>query len=146
MLYAEDLEVGRIFPIGSWELTTPDITRFATDWDPMPIHTDEAAATAGHFGGLIASGLHTLAVANRLAYDHFVSGVALHVGRELRHVRLLRPVRPGTTLEGEIEILEQRLRDDGLGVVAWQNRLTDEQRDSVLEFVVVALIRRRPAS
>lgn len=144
MLYAEDLEVGRVYPTGSWEVTAEDIKRFARDWDPVPFHIDDEAAAASPFGGLIASGLHTMAIAVRLAYDAFASQVALHAGREVRHMRMLKPVRPGARLEGQIEIVERRLRDDGRAVVSWQNQLVDEEGDTVLKFEVETIVHRRP--
>lgn len=44
--------------------------------DPQPIHTDPVLAERGPFGGLIASGWHTAALAMRLFVDHYVSRVA----------------------------------------------------------------------
>ncbi|WP_442903512.1 MaoC/PaaZ C-terminal domain-containing protein [Glutamicibacter sp. HZAU] len=31
-------------------------------WDPQRFHTDEEFAQQGHFGGIIASGIHSLAI------------------------------------------------------------------------------------
>ena len=36
---------------------------FARRWDPQPFHTDEARAKESPYGGLIASGIHTLSAA-----------------------------------------------------------------------------------
>lgn len=143
MLHAEDLTVGRSFATGSWHVTADDIMRFARDWDPVPIHVDEAAAARSPFGGLIASGLHTMAIAVRLGYDNFAAGVAIHAGRTIRELRMLKPVRPGMTLTGSIEILEQRLRDDGRGVISWQNQLVDDDGDQVMQFVAEVLVNCR---
>jgi acyl dehydratase len=143
VLYAEDLTVGRSFATGSWEVTAHDITRFARDWDPVPIHIDEEVAARSPFGGLIASGLHTMAIAVRLGYDGFAAGVAIHAGRAIHELRLLKPVRPGMTLTGNIQILEQRLRDDGRGVISWRNRLVDGDGDHVMEFVAEVLVNCR---
>ena len=42
---------------------------FALTWDPQPFHIDEQAAVKGQFGGIIASGFQTQALAFRLFYD-----------------------------------------------------------------------------
>jgi acyl dehydratase len=143
VLHAEDLTVGRSFATGSWDVTADDIVRFARDWDPVPIHVDEEAAARSPFGGLIASGLHTMAIAVRLGYDNFAADVAIYAGRAIHELRMLKPVRPGMTLTGSIQILEQRLRDDGRGVISWRNRLVDGDGDHVMEFVAEVLVNCR---
>ena len=143
VLYAEDLTVGECFEIGSWHVTADEIVRFARDWDPVPIHVDEEAAALSPFGGLIASGLHTMAIAVRLGYDNFAGDVAIHAGRAIRELRMLKPVRPAMTLTGSIEIIEQRLRDDGRGVISWVNQLRDDEGDPVLQFVAEVLVNCR---
>ncbi|WP_420842188.1 MaoC/PaaZ C-terminal domain-containing protein [Glutamicibacter nicotianae] len=35
---------------------------FAVQWDPQRFHIDEEFAQQGHFGGIIASGIHSLAI------------------------------------------------------------------------------------
>ncbi|QEC50900.1 dehydratase [Baekduia soli] len=117
---------------------------FAGDWDPLPMHVDEAAADRGAFGGLIASGLHTLAIAVRLTVDALVSHTAVYAGREIRSVRMHRPVRPGMTLTGTVTIVEQRLRDDGRGVVVWEIALVDDAGGPVLTMATDSLVDRRP--
>jgi acyl dehydratase len=143
MLYAEDLVVGRTFALGAWTLSADDIKAFARTWDPLPMHVDEDAAAAGPFDGLIASGLHTIAIAIRLTVDALVSQIAVHAGREMRSLRLHKAVRPGTTLSGSVQITEQRLRDDGRGVIVWRVELRDGDGDAVLSVVTETLVFRR---
>jgi hypothetical protein len=71
MIYAEDLHVGQEFEFGSMTLSEQDILDFARQWDPLRIHTDVAYAKEGPFGQVIASGLHTLAVYQRMMVDGF---------------------------------------------------------------------------
>ena len=104
MLYAEDLPVGRVFQLGTWTLDIDDIKDFAGAWDPLPFHLDDEAAAASQFGGIIASGLHTQAIAIRLGGEAFTGQLAFIAARELRSMRMLKPVRPGDTLTGTIEI------------------------------------------
>ena len=69
MLYAEDLREGQEFPFGSYSMVEDEMLAFARQYDPIPIHTDPAAAAASPFGGLIASGLHTMAIYQRLIVE-----------------------------------------------------------------------------
>ena len=62
MTFFEDIAVGERDEIGAHTFTAEEIKRFAFAFDPQPFHLDEAAAEASHFGGLCASGWHTLAV------------------------------------------------------------------------------------
>ena len=56
MRYAE-LEPGRVIDAGPYEVTEDEILSFAAAYDTQWFHTDPAAAQAGPFGGLIASGI-----------------------------------------------------------------------------------------
>ena len=43
-------------------MTEAEILDFARRWDPQWFHTDPQAAKSSIYGGLIASGIHTLAI------------------------------------------------------------------------------------
>ena len=81
MLYAEDLTEGQTFKLGTYAIGEAEILAFAAKYDPVPIHTDRAAAAAGPFGGLIASGFNTMAIYQRLVVEAIWSKVAGIVGR-----------------------------------------------------------------
>lgn len=66
-VYAEDLAVGDILDLGSYKMTVEDLHEFSVQWDPQRFHIDEEFAQKGHFGGIIASGIHSLAIFQRLA-------------------------------------------------------------------------------
>jgi D-arabinose 1-dehydrogenase-like Zn-dependent alcohol dehydrogenase len=60
--YLEDFAVGQTFGSGRLRIDKERIFAFAAEFDPQPFHLDEAAAHHSIFGGLCASGWHTLAV------------------------------------------------------------------------------------
>lgn len=65
MKYYEDFEVGATKEVGSFELGREEIMEFAEKFDPLWLHTDEETARAeSPFGGIIASGWHTLAASH----------------------------------------------------------------------------------
>jgi acyl dehydratase len=80
------------------------IKAFAADWDPQAIHLDEAAAAIGPFGGLVASGWHTLALTMRLFVEARLFGDHQAVGVEVRRARFLAPVRPGAELAAIVTV------------------------------------------
>ena len=57
----DELSPGQRFPFGQFALSEAEIIAYAEKFDPQPFHTDPVAAKAAPlFGGLVASGLHTM--------------------------------------------------------------------------------------
>ena len=102
----EDFEPGRVFELGTREVTEGEIVAFAREWDPQPFHVDPEAAQESIFGGLIASGWHTGAMWMRLYVDSLLVGAAGMGSPGIEELRWLAPVRPGDTLEGRLTVLE----------------------------------------
>ncbi|MET0875952.1 MAG: MaoC/PaaZ C-terminal domain-containing protein, partial [Tardiphaga sp.] len=100
----DDLALGMRFKSGSVQITEGDIKRFATEYDPQPMHLDEAAAAKTPFKGLAASGWHTAAIAMNLAVQIRPFGPHPLIGMGVDELRWMAPVRPGDTLhlEGEV--------------------------------------------
>ncbi len=72
---------------GHASLSEREIVAFARDYDPRSIRTDPAWSATGPFGGLIASGLHTIAACMRLYVDHYISQVASLASPGLDEIR-----------------------------------------------------------
>src|SRR5581483_7225606 len=66
MRYFEDFREGEVIELGSHRLTRDEIVEFARQWDPQPFHVSDVEWP---FGGLIASGWHTILIGIRLAVD-----------------------------------------------------------------------------
>lgn len=103
-LFADELSVGATFAFDAYEVTEREILDFARQWDPQWFHLEPEAARGGPFQGLIASGIQTLAIGQRLSVIAALDHWQVIAGRELRSVRFRRPVRPGMTLTGSLEI------------------------------------------
>ena len=65
----EDITLNDTFPLGEHTFSAEEIIRFATLYDPQYFHTDPELAKHSHFGGLIASGWHTVSVGHRKMVD-----------------------------------------------------------------------------
>ncbi|WP_299263450.1 MaoC/PaaZ C-terminal domain-containing protein [Halorientalis sp.] len=111
MRYFQNLSVGESDTFGERALTEAEIVAFAEQWDPQRFHVDAEAAADSVHGGLIASGLHTIAVAMRHWVDGWLSDVANRGARYIQRVEFHRPVRPGDTLVVKGELLEKTVPD-----------------------------------
>ena len=142
LLYAEDLNVGRRFQLGSHAVTAEEIKAFARDWDPLPFHVDERAAERSPFGGLIASGAHAMAICVRLVSDAVVSRTAVIAGRGVSEARFLVPMRPGMELTGTTTITDRRMDDERKALVVISNELNDQDGERIMVLVGELFVRR----
>ncbi len=98
MKYLEDFEVGQTYEFRTKPLNKPQIMEFAEDWDPQPLHLDEAHATEIH-GSLIASGLQTILIVFQPIMRDLMNGVANIGGMGIDNLRWLKPLRPDEALD-----------------------------------------------
>jgi acyl dehydratase len=103
----EDFSVGEVIDLGTAPpITEEGIIEFARQWDPQPFHLDPARAKESMFGGLVASGWHTGAMAMRLLVDGLLTHTRAEGSPGIDHIRFLRPVRPGDVLSGSVTVLD----------------------------------------
>ncbi len=142
-VYADDLQVGTVYQLGTYTVTREELLEFARQWDPQNFHIDEQAAAEGHFNGLITSGIHTLAIYQRLAVQGVFDGWQVIAGRAFRDIQFVRPVRPGDTLTGSLRI--ERIEPDGRGraLVVTSASLINDRRKTVLSLTLDAYMRVR---
>ena len=93
--YFEDFRVGEKFHTAEKTLSTEEIIEFAKLYDPQPFHIDEEAAAESPYGGIIASGFHTIGASFRLFIDTGVIGTTGMGSPGMDSVRWIKPVRPG---------------------------------------------------
>ncbi|SEN46542.1 Acyl dehydratase [Sphingomonas gellani] len=104
--YLEDIVPGETSTGAPIAITREAVVAFATEFDPQPMHIDNAAASEGRFGGLIASGWH---VASLVMRDFVLSapfGGTPLLGIRMDNLCWLLPVRPGDILIATREVLE----------------------------------------
>lgn len=142
-VYAEDLRPGQHFDLGTYRVSEAEILDFAGTWDPQYFHVDAEASAAGPFGGLIASGIHTLAIFQRLTVDACFSKWHIIAGKRIRTLEFLRPVRPGDELRGEFVLEELTFDDRQRAELVVRGTLTNQGGKPVLTLDLVALIRSR---
>ncbi|MEQ9814945.1 MAG: MaoC family dehydratase [Azospirillaceae bacterium] len=146
-LYFEDFAVGQTFTSGGKTLTEAEIIGFAMVYDPQPFHIDVEAARAGPFGGLIASGFQTFAIAFRLFYDTGTFRDASMGSGGVDRLRWHHPVRPGDTLTVVSEVKEVRpsASKPNRGAVVIEHVARNQEGRTVLSYTCPHLIARRDA-
>ncbi len=104
-------------PVDTELVSTPftfseeDIIRFCREYDQQYFHTDPEAAKDSFFGGLVASGWQTAAMAiNLMTNEHFNMPKGI-IGFGLNSLRWLAPVYPDDQLTVTSTITNKRLSD-----------------------------------
>jgi acyl dehydratase len=142
----DDFTIGETFTTRGVTVTESSILDFALQYDPQRFHLDVEAAAASPYGGLIASGFHTMVLAFRM-FTHLGLMDRSSIGSPgMDEIRWLAPVRPNDTLHTVVEVLETRASrskpDRGIVVLGYTVR---NQRDEpVMTFKINALALRDP--
>jgi acyl dehydratase len=145
-IYLEDFTPGRVFELGSVEVTEAEIVEFATRYDPQPFHVDPDEAAAGPFGGLIASGWHTCALFMRLLVDGLIGDTLGFGSPGMDEIRWLAPVRPGDTLSASFTVAEARpsASKPDRGIVRSSSEMRNQRGEVVLTMRGAGMYGRRP--
>jgi len=116
----ETITLNEVFPLGAHTFTAEEIIRFGTLYDPQYFHTDPEAAKQSHFGGLIASGWHTVSVGHSRmvaaleAEEDRLRGIGEEPGVSgpspgVNKMEFKAPVRPGDTVSYTLVVTGKRL-------------------------------------
>ena len=106
--YWDDFPVGQVREMGRHLFTEAEMIAFARQYDTQRFHVDTEAARATLFGGLIASGWHTCAIAMRGMCDAYLTRAACVGSPGLDSLKWLKPVRPGDEIRYRALVLEAR--------------------------------------
>ena len=141
----DDLTIGMRFKSDEVQITDSDIKRFASEFDPQPMHLDEDAAAKTLFKGLAASGWHTAAIAMNHAVQIRPFGPHPLIGMGVDGLRWTVPVRPNDVLhlEGEVVSLSpSKTKPQGVALVKWT--MYNQNGEEVYTFTPIAIVPRRP--
>jgi acyl dehydratase len=144
-LHWEDFKLGAVAVYGPRLVTREEIVAFAAEFDPQPMHLDEAAASATMLGGLGASGWHTCCLLMRMIADDFVLDSISMGSPGIDEVRWLKPLRPGTQIRVRATVLDKRASGSRpeMGFVKFFYEVLDEQDAVVTTLVCSMMIARR---
>lgn len=144
-MYFDDMPEGFTFETGARSLSAEDITGFASQWDPQPFHLSEEQAQASPYGGLIASGFHTMLTAFTLTLEAGVWNEASMGSPGMTEVRWLAPVRPGDTLAVKATVLasepSKSRPDRGRTTIRYD--VANQFGDVVMTYTAIHILRRK---
>jgi acyl dehydratase len=145
--YFDDFRIGEHFTTPGVTLTESLILDFALRYDPQPFHIDVEAAKQSNFGGLIASGFHTLALGFRMVLETGIFRACSMGSPGFDELRWVRPVRPGDTLHTEIEVVEKKPSSSkpDRGMLRNKYWIKNQRGEDVITFTSMHLLRRKTA-
>jgi acyl dehydratase len=143
----EDFPPGHFGSFGPRHVTREEIIAFASEFDPQPMHLDEAAAKRSMLKGLSGSGWHLCSIMMRMMVDGYVGRTASLGSPGVNEMRWLAPLRPGDDLTIDVDVMEARVsrsRPD-TGIVTFKCRVRNAAGQALAEMVSPIMVTRRAA-
>ncbi len=144
MLSWEDFSVGRAWSHGFHTVTEAEIIAFAKQHDPLAMHLGPELACDTPLGIFCASGIHTLAIAQRSLCDALLKYTHVVAGSGIDKVRMRAPVVPEDKLQVRIQVAHTWLHPQN-PAYGWITLLVEVLRDSdfiVMDYQLTILVLR----
>lgn len=138
----DEFTIGQVFKTKSFKLTKEDIMRFAAEFDPQYMHLDEERANQGRFQGIIASGIHTLAISFKLLVEEGIYGDDIIAGTRMNHLKFMRPVYPGDELHIIGKVIDKKEAKNNTGILTLLLSTFNNKEEKVFEGEMSAMIER----
>ena len=147
-LHWEDFQPGTVTVYGPRLVTREEIVAYAAEFDPQPMHLDEAAGKASILGGLSASGWHTCAIYMRLLCDAFLLDSTSQGAPGIERIKWRKPVLAGDRLNGRTTVLSRRESRSrpSIGLVAFRSELFNQRGEQVFELENTVMFLKRGAA
>ena len=147
MRYYEDLIEGEEAVSAARTVDAEELLAFARQYDPQYFHADPEAARRSIFGGVVASGIFTMAIWRQL--DHQIAhDIAWICGVAWDDVRFPVAVRAGDTLRARARCLSKRPSRSRpeRGVAVYEYILLNQRDETVFTCRSTNLVERRQPS
>ncbi|ELZ06046.1 MaoC family dehydratase [Natrialba asiatica] len=141
--FYEDFSVGDTQEFGNYTVEKEEIIAYGKKYDPQPFHTNEDAAEESAFGGLIASGLLTAGIGQRMLVENFIHGSRARGSLGIDNLRWRHPVRPGDTLSMKTEIVEKEIWNDDYGIVSVSIEIRNQEGEIAASLIGLIRYERR---
>jgi acyl dehydratase len=141
----EDFPPGHFGSYGPRHVSREEILAFAAEFDPQPMHLDEAAASRSMLGGLSGSGWHLCAIMMRMMFDFYIGRTASLGSPGVNELRWLAPLRPGDDLTLDVEVAEARVSRSRpeTGILTFRSVARNAAGVALCEMVSPIIVRRR---
>lgn len=145
-MYFEDFTAGYSFLTESHTVSKDEIVNFATQWDPQPFHIDEIQANDYPYGGLIASGWHTLLISFRLVLETGIFEKASIGSPGMQELRWLLPVKPGDKLltKAIVQSAKRSKSDPARGFINVNYAVINQREENVATYAITHMLRVGP--
>jgi acyl dehydratase len=145
-LFFEDFRPGDRFESRALTVTETLIVEFGRFYDHQVFHVDAEAAKRTVYGGLIASGLQTIALTFKLFLETGALAAASLGSPGLDEIRWRTPVRPGDILRMVADVIEARpsTSKPDRGIVRLRYTTYNQRDETVMSLIGNQLLRRRP--
>ena len=138
----DEFTIGDVFETKSHKLTKEDIVRFAGEFDPQYMHLDEEKANQGRFNGIIASGIHTLAISFKLWVEDGRYGANVIAGTKMNNIKFIKPVYPDDELHIIVEVIDKKAKKNESGLLTVLLSTFNDKKEKVFEGDLTVLIKR----
>ena len=138
----DEFTIGQVFKTNSLKLTKEDIMRFAGEFDPLYIHLDEEKAIHSRFNGIIASGIHTLAITIKLWVETGIYGDDVIAGSGMNNIKFIKPVYPGDELYTIVKVINKKAKKEEFGVITLLFSTYNHKEEKVFKGDLSVLIKR----
>lgn len=146
MLTFEDFKPGHFMTLGPRRVTREEIIAFASEFDPQPMHLDDAAGRNSLLGGgLSGSGWHMCALAMRMQVDGYLNNAKSLGGLGVEEVRWLAPLRPDdlVTLEVHVDRIRPSKSRPGTGIIHFRSEMFNAGKQRLMTIVAIGLMADR---
>ncbi|MDL5141563.1 MaoC family dehydratase [Bacillus atrophaeus] len=138
----DEFEIGQVFHTKSFKLTKENIMGFAEEFDPQYMHLDEEKAKEGRFNGIIASGIHTIAISFKLWIEEGFYGDDIIAGTKMNNFKFIKPVYPDDELHTIVEVLDKQPRKIDTGILTVLLSTYNHKEEQVFEGELSVLIKQ----
>ncbi|MBD8848366.1 MULTISPECIES: MaoC family dehydratase [Priestia] len=138
----EDFTIGQVFKTKSFKLTKEEIMGFAEEFDPQYMHLDEEKAQQGRFNGIIASGIHTIALSFKLWIEEGMYGNDVIAGTEMNNIKFIKPVYPEDELHTIVEVIDKKTKNNETGILTVLLSTYNNKEQKVFEGDLSVLIKK----
>ena len=138
----DEFTIGDVFETKSYKLTKEDIVRFASEFDPQYMHLDEEKANQGRFNGIIASGIHTLAISFKLWIEQGRYGEDVIAGTRMNNIKFIKPVYPDNELYTIVKVIDKKITKNATGILTVLLSTFNDKEEKVFEGELSALIKQ----
>lgn len=137
-----EFSIGEVFITKSIKVTKEDIIRFAGEFDPQYMHLDEEKANQGMFNGIIASGMHTLAISFKLWVEEGNYGEDIVAGSRMNNIKFSKPVYPDDELHTVVKVIDKKAIKNEKGILTVLLSTINDKEEKVFQGEISAVMKQ----